>query len=304
MSDHWVIGPDVPDEAIPDIQVLGLSKNKKVYALVPLEHYKQCPKTYCALSVLIILLFLKGIHGRSDALVISTHARARWGIDRKNIYKGLAALEDAHMIQVTRHTTKSPVVTILEPQAVPQSLPFAITSDAREYLPRNCVVCGTVFIPKRQDAKYCQDKCRQAGYRHRHWNQEQQKLMVESACPQDIPILETPAAPVPVPATIAPAVLAQEPGPVPECTPTAIPAAPEVPAPAVVVPENWRETPRICQHTNCGKEFLPKDKRQMYCCTNHKIDAWKMRARQAKKALLVEVTRPEFDVASMQARYI
>lgn len=48
-----------------------------------------------------------------------------------------------------------------------------------------------------------------------------------------------------------------------------------------------RYPPKICKKSGCGKEFIPSDARQDYCCEQHRIDH-NNDLRKVKQARLVE----------------
>lgn len=66
-----------------------------------------------ALHVSIALWFLKGLT-KSWQVKLTTQVLTELGVDRHAGYRGLAALERAHLVHVVRHRGRQPVVTILE----------------------------------------------------------------------------------------------------------------------------------------------------------------------------------------------
>lgn len=66
-----------------------------------------------ALHVAIVLWFLSGIK-RSRTVALSGSVLKGFGVKRHSGYRGLASLEQAGLVSVSRHSGRNPVVTILD----------------------------------------------------------------------------------------------------------------------------------------------------------------------------------------------
>ena len=66
-----------------------------------------------ALHVAIALWFVVGV-AKTREVKLSSALLAELGVDRHAGYRGLAALERAHLVQVVRHRGRQPLVTVLE----------------------------------------------------------------------------------------------------------------------------------------------------------------------------------------------
>lgn len=66
------------------------------------------------LAVALALWFRAGLKKSHQDIVLSGKLLERFGVSRKADYHGLAALESARLVSVTRHLGRCPLVTILD----------------------------------------------------------------------------------------------------------------------------------------------------------------------------------------------
>lgn len=65
-------------------------------------------------KVAIALWYLSGLNRQAKTVKLSGTILRKMGIERHAAYRGLRALESAHLVRVERHPGRSPIVTILD----------------------------------------------------------------------------------------------------------------------------------------------------------------------------------------------
>ncbi len=72
---------------------------------------------------LAVVLHLLALHHRSPTVELSNIATSQVGLDRNAKYRTLTCLEDAGLVVVKRRHGRSPIVTLLQIDAVRQDAP-------------------------------------------------------------------------------------------------------------------------------------------------------------------------------------
>jgi hypothetical protein len=68
----------------------------------------------CGFKVSIAIWYLSGLNRQARTIKLAGSVLRDMGVKRHASYRGLAALEDAKLIEVIRHPGRSPIVTILD----------------------------------------------------------------------------------------------------------------------------------------------------------------------------------------------
>ncbi len=70
-----------------------------------------------ALKVALAIWYLSGLNQQNKTVKLQTSTLRLFGVERHSAYRGLKVLEHAGLIHVMRHPGRTPVVTLLEPEA-------------------------------------------------------------------------------------------------------------------------------------------------------------------------------------------